>query len=108
MNKKLLRTIPFDKPRSSWLEMTYQASDATYFMSARIKIIDHHKTLILDIYTKADLLQLSKPSYRLFLTKDDDITLTFKAGKIKWLTGRLFTILNLQWWRLGETAKWFF
>lgn len=98
MNKKLFKKIPFIKPKKAWLDLTKQVIDIDYFIEANIRIIDHHKTLVLDFYTAQNLCQLERPSYRIFLTKTDDITMTFQDGKVKWLTGSISHVFNL-WWK---------
>lgn len=97
MNKKLLKAIPFNEPKPAWIDLTKQAPNKQYYIAAQIKMIDHHKMLILDFYSASDLLEKRKPTYRVFLINNDYLTLTHKDNKIKWLTGSVYYLLGWNW-----------
>lgn len=97
MNKKLLKSVPFTAPQQAWIDLTKQAPDKQFYLTAQIKLIDHHKTLILDFYSASDFLEKRKPTYRVFLINKDYLTLTHKDNKIKWLTGSVYYLLGWNW-----------
>ena len=64
------------------------AGQIDYIIRTAVKMIDHHKTLILYAYSRAQAAQGSfQPCYTVFQSRDDFITLTRKEnGGTAWRT----------------------
>ncbi|MBD5170051.1 MAG: hypothetical protein HDT20_08055 [Oscillibacter sp.] len=94
LNKKLLRqyadpglTIP---PGHGLLH----AEQVSYIVRTAVKIIDHHRTLILYVYDREQVLKgISGPIWTVFQTSSDFITLAHDdGGRIKWRTARFVNL----------------
>ena len=94
MNKKILRqyadpglTIPSGHG-------LLHAEQVSYIVRTAVKIIDHHRTLILYIYDRERALKgISGPLWTMFQTSSDYITLARDdKGHIKWRTARFVNL----------------
>lgn len=92
LNKKILRqyadpglTIP---PGHGLLH----AEQISYIVRTAVRIIDHHKTLILYIYNREEVLKdITRPLWTMFQTNADYVTLAH-SDSIKWRTARFVNL----------------
>lgn len=104
MNKKSLRQFAgpgWAIPSGHGLLYAEQVS---YIVRTAVRIIDHHRILLLYVYDRERLLQgISAPRWTVFQSHAEYITLEQDGGHSKWRSAR-FTRLNRDYWFTSKCA----
>lgn len=81
------------------------AEQVSYIVRTAVRIIDHHRILLLYVYDREQLLQgISAPRWTVFQQgRDDYITLERLDGCTKWRSAR-FTCLSRDYWFTSKCA----
>ena len=81
------------------------AEQVSYIVRTAVRIIDHHRILLLYVYDREQLLQgISAPRWTVFQQgRDDYITLERLDGCTKWRSAR-FVNLNRDYWFTSKCA----
>ena len=96
MNKRVLRTIPYKNAGRNIISQAKRINYIKHYIKAETKIIDRKITLIIYVYDRNDLINnIEKPIFQVFITKNDYITRDLRNDNIKWLTGRLESLIEM-------------
>ena len=95
LNKRICRKFADPDLKMAWNNGLLHAEQVDYIIRTAIKIISHHKTLILYIYPRLQAVQGDfRPLWAVFQGKNDYITL--EDGSFKWRTAA-FENLDNSW-----------
>lgn len=98
LNKRICRKFANPDLKMAWNNGLLHAEQIDFIIRSAIKIISHHKTLILYIYPRLQAVQGDfRPLWAVFQGKDDYITLKcLEDGKTAWRTAA-FENLGEDW-----------
>lgn len=103
LKKVLLRKIPVQLATEATISQARRHEKASYYIKAAVRMINHKRILVLQLYSRKDLvLGIKEPRIRTFLTKTDYISQCYEEGTVKWRTGRLDSLLAYDYYNKEE------
>lgn len=103
LKKVLLRKIPVQLATEATISQARRHEKASYYIKAAVRMINHKRILVLQLYSRKDLvLGIKEPRIRTFLTKTDYISQYYEEGTVKWRTGRLDSLLAYDYYSKEE------
>ena len=101
MDKKSLRAIPRPEAKEEYFELAKNSESLKWLVSASLE----DGVMLLTVWDTNDLkAEKENACFRMFLSDDDYITQDLRTPKTKWLTGRLYSVLDI-YWLSDETAS---
>ncbi len=100
MNKRAIRKVEIEEAVSNDITLARKSKKKIHLLKANICEIENEKILVISIYKISDLKNgIVVPFMRTFQTKEDYITQDLTSEKVKWKTGSLYNLLNIDWWK---------
>lgn len=95
MRKRELKKIAVQQASKDMIKQAKYSVDVSYWLDAKVKIIEHEKTLVVNVYAQKDLVvEKIQPICRIFQTKQDYITQLLDNNSIFWRTGGIENLLS--------------
>lgn len=93
LKKVLLRKIPVQLATEATISQARRHEKASYYIKAAVRMINHKRILVLQLYSRKDLiLGIKEPRIRTFLTKTNYISQCYEEGTAKWRTADMSII----------------
>lgn len=100
MDKRSLKRYPIKIAGKSTVSQACRIENTDFYLHAHIALISHQRMLIVSLYEK-DKLRAgeSRPSFRIFMTKEDYISQDFREEKAVWRTGCMEHLTESTWYK---------
>jgi hypothetical protein len=93
LDKRACRQVPALKAAPQDISLAKRVKAAKYIAKTDMRICGHKKTLLLYLFSAAELRNgKAEATYRVFLTHDDYITQDLRSKSLRWLTGKLYSV----------------
>lgn len=98
LHKSLLKKEPLELASANLIRHAKRYESIDFFLKAKCILIEHKRVLIVSIYQRERILnENNMPIYRIFMTKEDYITQSFKDENMKWLSGCFYSIFKYDY-----------